>query len=182
MHNILLEGEPGVGKTTLVMEIARRLSDHRIGGFYTEEIREHGRRVGFSVASFSGQNGILAHVNFMSGPTVGKYRVDIPGFEKIAVSGLEAALTDSSIILIDEIGKMELFSDRFKNILPRCFASGKPLIATILSRSHPYADQLKIRRDVQRITVTRENRERLALNLLDEFINPVYSQTTEDTE
>ncbi len=169
MHNILLEGEPGVGKTTLVLDIAGRLSNHRIGGFYTQEIREHSRRVGFSIASFSGQSGILAHIKFTSGPMVGKYRVDVPRFEKIAVSGLEAALTDSSIILIDEIGKMELLSARFREILPRCFDSEKPMIATILWRYHPYADQLKNRADVQRITVTRENRERLAATLLEEI-------------
>jgi len=171
IHNILLEGEPGVGKTTLILNIANRLPNHRIGGFYTQEIRERGQRLGFRLATFSGQSGILSHMKFTSGPIVGKYRVDLAQFEKIAVNGLEIALSESSIILIDEIGKMELFSERFKDILPRCFASDKTLIATIMSRSHPYADRLKTRSDIRLIRVTKENRKELVLSLIKEIIN-----------
>ena len=171
MNNILLEGEPGVGKTTLILNIAKRLSSYRIGGFYTQEIREHGQRVGFRLETFSGQSEILSHIKFTLGPIVGKYRVNLSQFEKIAVNRLEIALSESSIILIDEIGKMELFSERFKEILPRCFASDKTLIATIMSRAHPYADRLKSRSDVRLIKVTRENRNKLALNLIEEILN-----------
>jgi nucleoside-triphosphatase len=171
MKNILLAGEPGVGKTTLILDIAKGLSHFRIGGFYTQEIREYGQRVGFRVATFSDQSGILAHIKFTTGPTVGKYRVDLPLFEKIAVHELEIALTESSLILIDEIGKMELLSERFKEILPRCFAGDKTLIATIMSRADPYANRLKTRSDVKLIKVTKENRTRLALNIIEEIIN-----------
>ena len=84
---------------------------------------------------------------------------------------LEIALSVSSMILIDEIGKMELFSERFKEILPRCFASEKSLIATVMSRSHPYVDRLKTRSDTKLIKVTKENRKKLTLNLIEEIIN-----------
>jgi nucleoside-triphosphatase len=171
INNILLEGEPGVGKTTLILNIAERLFSYRIGGFYTKEIREHGQRIGFRLATFSGQSGILSHIKFTAGPIVGKYRVNLPEFEKIAVDGLEIALSESSIILIDEIGKMELFSERFKEILPRCFASEKTLIATIMSHANPYVDSLKTRSDVRLIKVTKENRNKLALTLIEEIIN-----------
>ena len=170
MNNILLEGEPGVGKTTLILNIAERLSSQRIGGFYTQEIREKGQRVGFRLATFSGQSGILSHMKFTAGPIVGKYRVNLPQFEKIAVNGLEKAISESFIILIDEIGKMELFSGQFKKILPRCFDSDKTLIATIMSRSHPYVDRLKTRSDVKLIKVTKENRNKLVFNIIEEII------------
>jgi len=170
MNNFLLEGEPGVGKTTLVLNLAERLSHFQIGGFYTQEIREHGQRVGFRLTTFSGQCGILSHIKFTAGPIVGKYKVDLPQFEKIAVQALETALGASSIIMIDEIGKMELLSERFKEILPRCFASEKTLIATIMSHANPYVDSLKNRTDVRLIKVTRENRNNLVLDLLAEII------------
>ena len=166
-YKICIFGDKGVGKTTLILNIAERISSQNIGGFYTKEIREHGQRVGFCVATFSGQSGILSHIKFSAGPSVGKYRVDVPQFEKIAVSGLETALAESSIILIDEIGKMELFSERFRDILPLCFDSEKAMIASVMSRPHPYVDRLKARSDVRLIRVTRENRNKLAFNLID---------------
>ena len=169
MKNILLEGDPGVGKTTLIIKIAECLPGNRIRGFYTQEIREHGQRVGFRVATFSGQSGILSHVRFTVGPIVSKYRVDLHQFENIAVSELEAALTESTVILIDEIGKMELFSERFKDILPACFESENTLIATVMSRSNPYVDSLKTRSDVKLIKVTKENRNILDHSLLEEM-------------
>lgn len=167
MNNILLEGQPGVGKTTLLRLMAERISHMGIGGFYTREIRENRKRVGFSVETFSGQSGVLAHVNFKTGPQVGKYRVDLPAFERVGVKGLEKALSDSRIILIDEIGKMELFSNRFKEVLLHCFNCDKTLIATVMSRSHPFVDSLKNRSDVNIFKVTLENRNQLVSKLLE---------------
>jgi nucleoside-triphosphatase len=167
MNNVLLEGEPGVGKTTLLCSIAERISHLGIGGFYTQEIREKGRRVGFRVETFSGESGILSHVKFNTGPKVGKYRVDLPSFEKIGVAGLKRALSEASVILIDEIGKMELFSERFKEIVSQCLDSEKVVLATIMSHSHPFVDRLKRRSDVEIIEVTMENRSQLESALVE---------------
>jgi nucleoside-triphosphatase len=171
MNNILLVGEPGVGKTTLILNLAEAISYHNIAGFYTKEIREHGQRVGFRVATFSGQSGILSHIKFTTGPIVGKYRVDLPQFEKIAVRELEMDLSEASIILIDERGKMKGFAERCKEILPRCFASENTMIATVMSRPHPYVDRLKARADVRIIKVTRENRNKLASYIKEKILN-----------
>jgi len=171
MNNILLEGEPNVGKTTLLCNIAERISHVGIGGFYTEEIREKGRRVGFRLETFSGESGILSHTKFKNGPRVGKYRVDVPGFERIGVAGLERALSGSSVILIDEIGKMELFSERFKEVVNQCLDSEKVVLATVMSRSHPFVDCLKIRSDVQLSEVTIGNRDQLEPKLIKEIVS-----------
>ena len=88
MNNILLQGEPGVGKTTLLCNLASSISYLKIGGFYTRELREEGKRVGFRIDTFDNQSGILSHVKYTSGPRVGKYSVDVSAFEKIGVQAL----------------------------------------------------------------------------------------------
>ena len=170
MNNILIEAKPGIGKTTLLLTIADRIRHLKLGGFYTQEIRENNKRVGFKVETFSGQSGILSHIKFNTALKVGKYRIDIPSFERIGVKGLEVALSDSQIILIDEIGKMELFSERFKETLMQCFESDKKLIATIMSHSHPFVDELKKRSDVQIFKVRLENRHQLTSAIIKEIM------------
>lgn len=169
MKNVFLEGKPGVGKTTLLRAIADQIALREIGGFYTEEIREKGHRVGFRIETFAGQSGILAHVKYKTGPHVGKYGVDVPAFEKIGVKGLENALKESQIILIDEIGKMELFSSRFQKAVLRCLDSVTPVIATVMLRPHPFVDRLKTRPDVRLVTVTFGNRDELAFKFIQEL-------------
>jgi nucleoside-triphosphatase THEP1 len=167
-NNFLLEGLPGIGKTTLIKNIADKLSDFRIRGFYTEEIREKGTRVGFRIRTFSNQEGILAHVSFRKGPRVGKYRVDVSQFESIGVAELNQALQISELIIIDEIGKMELFSGSFKDALVRCLDSDKPVIATIMLRPNQFVDKIKQRSDVFLVEVTLTNRDRLPDVLIKE--------------
>jgi nucleoside-triphosphatase len=169
IKNIFLVGNPGVGKTTLLQNIAGSFATQEIGGFYTEEIRDKRTRVGFRMETFSGRSGTLSHVKYKTGPQVGKYRVDVSAFENICVSELERALQISTNIFIDEIGKMELYSNTFKNILLRCLDSNKPVIATVMSRPHPFVDKLKERNDVRIVRVTFENRD----NLLDLLITEI---------
>ncbi|MFO8009313.1 MAG: NTPase [Dehalococcoidia bacterium] len=161
MNNLFLEGRPGVGKTTLLRNAANRLADFRIGGFYTSEIREGGARVGFAIETFPGVTGVLAHFSYREGPRVGKYTVDVNTFEKIGVRELERALSDSDIILIDEIGRMELLSAEFRKVVVACLDSNKPVTATIMSRPDPFVDQLKDRSDCRLLKVTAKDREAL---------------------
>ena len=162
----LLTGRPGVGKTTLMQRIADGLADLSIGGFFTEEIRERGPRVGFRVETFDGQKGILSHVDRQSGPRVGRYRVDCEDFERVGVDALERAVGEADVILIDEIGKMELFSRRFRAALAAAFDAPKPLVATIMAHAHPLTDKLKQRADVRLVEVTVENRDSLASEIV----------------
>ncbi|MFZ1060598.1 MAG: nucleoside-triphosphatase, partial [Candidatus Rokuibacteriota bacterium] len=46
-HVLLITGNPGSGKTTVIRRVAAALSGRRLGGFYTEEIRVGGERRGF---------------------------------------------------------------------------------------------------------------------------------------
>lgn len=168
--NYLLTGRPGAGKTTLLLKIAAGLSGLRIGGFFTREIRENGSRVGFRIETFSGESGILAHTAGKSRPCVGKYRVDVPTFERIGVDGLENALAEADVIFIDEIGKMELFSRRFREVLVRVLDSAKTVVATVMAYRDPFSDALKARPDIRLMEVSPTNRDLLAGELVKQII------------
>src|SRR5512135_918145 len=128
---LLVTGAPGVGKTTLIRAVLAALRK-RAGGFVTEELREEGKRVGFRVCSLDGSTAILAHVRATRGPRVGRYQVDVPAFEAVGVSALEAATRDADLIVVDEIGKMELHSRRFMDALETALRSWKPILGTVL--------------------------------------------------
>src|SRR4030042_2429304 len=110
---ILLTGLPGCGKTTAIMKIIAELGCTSTAGFYTEEIRESNNRKGFRWKRLDDVGGILAHVDIKSRFKVGKYGVDVAGFEKDIVPVLDGEQTEGELFVIDEIGKMECYSEKF---------------------------------------------------------------------
>jgi nucleoside-triphosphatase len=161
-EKILLTGEPGVGKTTVIKKLAEALRPHACG-FYTEEILKFGSRLGFHIVTLDGKIGLLAHVGREEGPRVGKFRVDVPRFEELALPALEEK---GDVILIDEIGKMELHSEFFKLALDRIFEGERSVIATVMPDSNAFADRIKRRPDVDMFEVNRYNRTRLPAIIL----------------
>lgn len=159
--NVLLTGKPGVGKTTVIEALVRHFA-HQVGGFMTGEIRERGTRKGFSVAAIEGESAIMAHVECRSPIRVGKYGVDVPAFERIALPAVHGALRGKRIVVIDEIGKMELASRKFCEAVREALDSDRIVIATVMQRPHPFADEIKARPDVELIEITMQSREGLA--------------------
>lgn len=161
---ILLTGPPGCGKTTVVLRVLE-FGGRAATGFYTQELRSpHGRgaRFGFDVVALGGARGPLARVG-AAGPQVGRYCVDVESFERIGVSALEDGLADpGTLLVVDELGKMELLSARFVELLPRIFAASNPVLGTILERPHPVADRYRRAPGVEVVRVTSENRDGLA--------------------
>lgn len=160
---ILLTGRPGSGKTTVVARTVRAIGSDGCAGFMTEEVRERGRRIGFDVVTVDGGRAVLARSD-APGPTVGRYGVDVSSFERLGVAALEEAIErNGRIVVIDEIGKMELFSDRFRALLERVFgpAADRPVLATIMAGSHPIVDRIRSAPGVRLITVTSANRDDL---------------------
>ncbi|HTY47621.1 MAG TPA: NTPase [Methanomassiliicoccales archaeon] len=162
--SILVTGRPGVGKTTLVRNVARQTTG--AGGFYTEEVREDGVRAGFDIVTLDGQREVLSSVHRRLGPRVGQYIVSIEGVDGMAVPAVEKAIADGRLVVIDEIGKMELYSDKFKEVTIRALNSDVPVLATIMSRPEAFCDAIKLRDDVELVVVTLENRNELADRLL----------------
>lgn len=160
MKNILICGPPGVGKTTLIKKILEKLN-LKAGGFYTEEIKENNRRVGFKIISLDNQKGILAHISIKGAKRVGRYGVNIDDLEGIGVKSLGRALRNEDLVIIDEIGKMEIFSDKFKEKVLDRLHSEKFVLATIGIGGDKYISRIKERDDVIVFEMNRENRDRL---------------------
>lgn len=155
---LLLTGFPGVGKTTVIQEVARRMPAGTVRGFYTEEIREGGVRRGFQLIPFDGETRTLAHVNHASRFRVGKYRVDVAMLDQLAGSLLQPDPA-ATAYLIDEIGKMECLSAPFVTGVRRLLDAHLPVVAAVASRGGGFIAEVKRRPDVVIWEITRSNRD-----------------------
>ncbi len=165
-HILLLTGAPGVGKTTLLREVAARLSGRKLAGFYTEEIRTpDGERSGFRIAGFDGRSAVMAQAGFPGLHRVGRYGVDVAAIDALAPSFL-APDPSTDIYLVDEIGKMECLSEKFVAAMRALLETGKPVVATVALHGEGFIDEIKRWPDVQMWLVTRANRNRLANDIL----------------
>ena len=161
----LLTGRPGTGKTSIIKQAVAGMKG-KAGGFYTEEIRSQGVRHGFRLVTLDGQSATLAHVNIHSPYLVSKYGVDIDGLDRVGVSALRRAAQQCDLVVIDEIGKMELFSANFREVVLQIISSGKRVLGTIMLTPHPWADAIKQKPQVNLVTVTRDNHQQVLKELL----------------
>lgn len=165
-QNFFLKGEPKSGKTTTLKEIAQELKKHgfKVGGFISPEEKKSGSRTGFDVIDLeNGKMAKLADVNG-SGPKVGKYKVDIKSFESLAIPIMKKA-DKYDVMIIDEIGVMELKSSKFQDELDNLIEMNMPLIATV----HPSAlDKYSAFGEV--LEITDRNRNELAKQLKEKVV------------
>ncbi len=152
-----MTGQPGTGKTALIKEALARTRVNA-GGFYTEDIRTGGIRQGFRIVTLDGQEAILAHVGISSSHRVSKYRVDTDALDSVGVCALHRAVQEFELIVMDEIGKMELLSPQFREAVTQAINSDKKVLGTIMFNPHPFADKIKRRPEVETLLVTGDNR------------------------
>lgn len=158
---ILLTGRPGVGKTTALRRTAELLAERElpVAGFYTEELRDAGRRLGFrGVPLGDGESRVIAHLD-LPPPHVGRYGVDVEAIERLSEEHLDPA--SDSILLVDEIGKMECLSEEFVRRVERLLDSTNPVLATVGRGGGQFMRATRRRQDALLATVTESNRDRI---------------------
>ena len=162
---IVVTGPPGVGKSTLVSKIVYRLrsSGVIVGGFITTEVKVKGVRTGFNIRDLTrDRTGVLASSESKLGPKLGRYRVNLTDLSGIGAEGLEEAARTSELIVIDEVGPMELVSPEFRRAVGTCIDSGKPMLVVLHERLE---DDLLARLRVaatETFMLTTENRDTVA--------------------
>lgn len=154
----LVTGRPGVGKTTCLLRVLERLP-LRAAGFYSRELRGARGRVGFELVTLDGDSAVLAHVDRRGPPRVGRYGVDLGALERVGVRAIEAARSGADLVVVDEIGKMELASDRFRAAVLAALEGPVPLLGAILLAPHPWADRIKADPRVHVIPLRPETRD-----------------------
>ena len=167
MKNILLTGPPRCGKSTLIEKLIKQI--HRpVTGFFTREMKKKGRRVGFSIVTLDGREGILAQEESQSPLKVGKYGVHVKDLDRVAIPSMVPARSDQ-IVIIDEIGKMECLSVLFRETLVKTLDSPNTVIGSIAFQGTPFIEALKKRADVLLVNVDEKNRDSLVPFLLGQI-------------
>lgn len=166
MKNLLLTGPPSCGKTTAILRLVERLPDLRLAGFYTQEIREGGGRVGFEAIGIStGTHAILANVRFRSRHRVGRYGVEPAALAPLVTAELARPAGEVDLFVVDEIGRMELFCPEFVDTVRRLFGGPVPVLATVAMKGGGLIAEVKGRDDVRLVEVTAANRDGLPVEL-----------------
>jgi nucleoside-triphosphatase len=168
--NILFTGPPRCGKSTLIEKIVKKI-DTPATGFFTREILESGKRVGFSINTLDHRTGVLAHQGIHSRFRVGRYGVNLGDIDGIAVPSMTPDRPDM-LIVIDEIGKMECFSELFKKTLICALDSKHRVLGSITMKGDWFIRQIKTRDDVLLVTVTSKNRDKLVNLYLTNQLTP----------
>ena len=178
---VFVTGRPGVGKTSVILRAVDVLKakGHKVGGMISREVRERGVRVGFEIVDFNtGQRGWLAHIAQSTGPQIGKYRVNLGDLNVIGASSIINALRDADIIVVDEIGPMELFSPEFRKAVDQARESGKPVVGTIHFRARDsLINAIRAREDAEILEVTYENRESLHNVIISKVVQSLEKQS-----
>jgi nucleoside-triphosphatase len=158
---VLLTGPPGCGKTTVVRRVVEALGGLRLAGFYTQEVRERGQRVGFEIVGLGGQRCLLAHMDWHSLHHVGRYGVEPARLEPIIRAELGQSPGQVDVHVIDEIGKMECLCPSFVEAVRGVLNGPAQVLATIALKGGGLIAEVKARPDVRLVTVGPASRDNL---------------------
>ena len=172
MLKLALTGKPKSGKTTTVLMLVDSLKKNgiKVGGFYTVEVKKNDRRLGFEIVDIlTGKRGVLAGIDQESKIKVGKYGVNVGDLEGIGVRALEHGFENCQVLIVDEVGPMELKSELFRKVVRKVLNSDKLTIFTVHYRS---SDDLvrEVKRKSNLYELTSDNREKIVSTLIGELM------------
>lgn len=177
MKNILLTGRPGIGKTTLINESVHRIREAgiQIGGISTREIRSGNTRKGFMIRDIeSGRGAIMASTDFKEGPLIGRYRIDISALVDVGVTAIRTAIEEADVVVIDEIGPMELLSFEMSKIILRAVESNKPVLGVIHWKKRGRLIHVILSNpETKVIEVRHDNRDSIVSEIVDDVLGVV---------
>ncbi|CAI5930803.1 unnamed protein product [Closterium sp. NIES-65] len=168
--NVFVTGQPGIGKTSLVLKVAKRLPQHLVAGFYTVEAKAEGtgERLGLDVITFAGERAPLCRLRRGCGPKIGKYYVAIDEFERVVLPHLMPSDT-TRLHIVDEIGRMELCSDKFRDAVLNLLASPVAVFGALPAPRYGHTlelvEEIKQRADTAVLTLTKANRDATAVQI-----------------
>ncbi|KAG6551910.1 hypothetical protein Mapa_006527 [Marchantia paleacea] len=182
--NVFVTGQPGVGKSWLVLNAAKKLPQDVIAGFYTVEARnpKTGEKIGFDIETFSGERAPLSRMRKGCGPKVGKYYFALEDFERVVLPLLKPT-KGIKLHIVDEVGRMELQSERFRDALMNLLASPQTAVfgslpAPRFGHDLPFVEDIKQRADTATLTLTKSNRDTTAQKVESILMNIVGSSAT----
>ena len=165
-----ITGLPGSGKTYALFRVIDMLKEEelRIGGMIDEPIEEDRRKTGFTVRNLlTGEKQVFASTDFESKVMVGKIGVDLSKLEEVGVKAIKDAIQECDIIVIDEVGKMEVESELFVETVKESLDADKPMIITLHKKSrNPLLQDIRRRDDVRILEVTPTNRNILPYKIV----------------
>jgi nucleoside-triphosphatase len=159
MENIIITGKPRTGKTTLIKKLIPLIPAP--GGFYTDEILEGNMRTGFKITTLDGKSGILARKGIKSTYRLGKYGIEIRDLEELGVKAIEYAMISKKVVIIDEIGKMELFSSKFQRAVINALDSETTVLGVLQISNTPFLNKIRMRKDIDIYTLIPNNRDEI---------------------
>ncbi|BFH64794.1 nucleoside-triphosphatase [Paenibacillus azoreducens] len=170
----LLTGKPRMGKSTLIKNMIHRLGSERCGGFYTEEIRDDNERIGFKCVAVDGGRLEIASIKNNSTFKIGRYGVDVKGFEDFVIPLLESSLQSKKVIVIDEIGFMQMLSLPFQEWIRKIiFDHQHVVLGTVPVDSHTEIDKIKNHFRVKIIHINEDNRDTIADEIMQMILTKI---------
>jgi nucleoside-triphosphatase len=165
-----ITGLPGSGKTYALLRVIEMLKEEelQIGGMVDEPIEEARKKTGFTVRNLlTNEQQVFASTEFESKIMVGKIGVNLDKFEEVSIKAIKDAVDQCDIIVIDEVGKMEVESEAFVEAVKESLEADKPMIITLHKKSrNPLLQDIRRRDDVRILEVTPTNRNLLPYKIV----------------